>query len=421
MSHLLDELVRAQKRGESLGIPSICSAHPWVLKVALRGAGPVLIESTCNQVNQFGGYTGLTPVDFVGLVNSIAAQNAFPIERLILGGDHLGPSPWQEEPAASALSKAAGMMRSYVQAGFTKIHLDASMRLADDPPGELDTQISAQRTAALARIAEESFPDPAAPPRYVVGTEVPIPGGAQEQVGRVHVTSVEAVRSTLEAMQTAFLELGLESAWERVIAMVVQSGVEFGNDFVMDYVPGLAGDLAEFCENMPFVYEAHSTDYQSRDNLRNLVRDHFAILKVGPALTYAFREAVFTLAGMEFDLVAAGHRSELVAVLDQAMLRRPEHWQKHYPGTPDEQANARMYSRSDRIRYYWQDPSVKAALEKLLSNLEKVTLPLSLLSRYAPLACDQIQTGRLPNHPASVIDASILRVLDDYRVACQPE
>lgn len=421
MSNLLDELVRSQKRGESCGIPSICSAHPWVLKVALRGAGPVLVESTCNQVNQYGGYTGMTPLDFVGFVYKIAGQNKFPTEQLLLGGDHLGPSPWQEEPAASAMSKAAGMVSSYVRAGFTKIHLDTSMRLADDPPGALDSQVSARRAAELAVLAEESIPDPAVAPRYVIGTEVPIPGGSQEHAGSVTVTSVETARATMELMHAAFLELGLRSAWERVIAMVVQPGVEFGDGFLLDYLPEAARPLVSFSEGIPFVYEAHSTDYQSRASLRNLVRDHFAILKVGPALTHAYREAVFALASIESHLIAAGQRSNMVAVLEQAMLRHPEHWRKYYQGSPEEQAFARKFSLSDRIRYYWSDPAVQAALGKLLSNLDRVAIPTSLLSQVVPWGFNHIQAGKSLNNPADIIDASIQRVLEDYQVACTPD
>ena len=54
------------------GIPSICSAHPVVIEAAMRHAArlglPVLIEATCNQVNQDGGYTGMTPDLFVAFV-----------------------------------------------------------------------------------------------------------------------------------------------------------------------------------------------------------------------------------------------------------------------------------------------------------------------------------------------------------------
>ncbi len=52
---------------------------------------------------------------------------------LILGGDHLGPNPWTRLPADQAMEKAAAMVAAYAAAGFTKIHLDASMACADDP------------------------------------------------------------------------------------------------------------------------------------------------------------------------------------------------------------------------------------------------------------------------------------------------
>jgi tagatose-1,6-bisphosphate aldolase non-catalytic subunit AgaZ/GatZ len=97
----LDDLIRAQNRGEARGIVSICSANPYVIEAsfqhALRVDSLVLIESTCNQVNQFGGYTGLTPDQFVTYVGIIAEKLNFPRQRLLLGGDHLGPYPWQVE------------------------------------------------------------------------------------------------------------------------------------------------------------------------------------------------------------------------------------------------------------------------------------------------------------------------------------
>jgi D-tagatose-1,6-bisphosphate aldolase subunit GatZ/KbaZ len=430
MSHLLDDIVQAQKREEARGIASICSAHPWVLKTAMsraetgtttQGDGLLLIESTCNQVNQYGGYTGMTPSAFVAFVHGLAAENGFPTGRLILGGDHLGPNVWKNEPAASAMRKSVELVRAYVQAGYTKIHLDTSMKLGgDDLAHPLDVELAARRTAWLAKAAE-AVADPTTAPRYVIGTEVPIPGGATAHEDGVRVTSVEDARRTLDVTHTAFLREGLDSAWERLVALVVQPGVEFGDDFVLDYNPEAARELARFSETTSLTYEVHSTDYQTRDHLQALVRDHFAILKVGPALTFAFREAVFALAMMEEELFPFEQCSGLLAVLDQAMLRAPEYWQEYYHGTPAGQAFARKYSLSDRLRYYWPEPAVQAALTKLFSNLEGVTIPLSLLSQLAPLAFNQIRMGRLPHRPASVIDASIQVVLDDYRYACKPE
>jgi D-tagatose-1,6-bisphosphate aldolase subunit GatZ/KbaZ len=417
----LDEIVRLQKSGKAAGMSSICSAHPAVLKAVLRGESPVLIESTCNQVNQFGGYTGMTPADFASFVCGLAAKCGFPVGKLILGGDHLGPSPWQNEPAESALNKSADMVRAFVQAGFTKIHLDASMRLGDDDPGHpLEVELAAERTARLVEAAEAAAHSPG-DLRYVFGTEVPTPGGATRYEECVSVTRMADARYSMEVTHAAFLKRGLEAAWERVMAMVVQPGVEFGDDFVADYQHLEARDLATFSETTPFVFEAHSTDYQQRDNLRALVRDHFAILKVGPALTFAYREAVFALARMEAELFPADMCSQIIETLEQAMLRRPEHWQGHYHGAPTEQAFARKYSLSDRVRYYWPDPAVQESLGRLFSNLDRVRIPLSLLSQYLPGAFNQIRNGTFSRRAESMIETSIQAVLKDYTYACRPD
>ena len=440
MSNYLDEIVRLQKRGEARGIPSICSAHPWVLKAAMShvpsgnrdyadgsvptipGDGPLLIESTCNQVNQFGGYTGMTPADFVAYVRGLSAENAFSADRLILGGDHLGPGPWQKEPSASAMQKAADMLRDYVQAGFTKLHLDASMRLADDDPSRpLDVELVARRTAILARAAEETHANvlgSAQGLRYVIGSEVPIPGGATVHEDRIRVTAVEDARRTLEAMQTAFVDAGMESAWKRVIALVVQPGLEFGDDFVLDYNPAAARFLSRFAETMPFVFEAHSTDYQTVASLRRLVQDHFAILKVGPTLTYAFREAVFALVRMENELIPPQEQSCLVEILDEAMLQAPANWKDHYHGTLQEMAFSRKYSLSDRIRYYWGVPQVHSAFGRLLKNLGEKKLPPTLVSQFMPRQWEKVRSGQIRDTPEALIIDKVISVLEVYDLAC---
>ncbi len=420
----LDRIVDSQKRGEAGGVASVCSSHPFVLKAALeravRSGTPVLVESTCNQVNQFGGYTGMTPADFATYVAALARQTGLAPDKVLLGGDHLGPSVWQEEPAESAMQKSLELVQAYIRAGYVKIHLDASMKLADDDPRQpLDVELSAQRAAALAAAAERAHASlGAAPaPRYVIGTEVPIPGGAQVHEERLQVTAVENVRRTIEVTHAAFVRQGLGAAWERVQAVVVQPGVEFGDDFVLDYQPKAAADLVRFIETQDkMVFEAHSTDYQTHASLNQLVRDHFAILKVGPALTFALREAVFALAWIEDELLPASERSGLQAVLEQAMLRNPRHWQKYYHGSMQDLEFARKYSLSDRSRYYWGDVQVQAAFSRLLANLSARPLPLALLSQFAPEQLARIREGSLANHPEAILLDRIDRVLEDYRM-----
>jgi D-tagatose-1,6-bisphosphate aldolase subunit GatZ/KbaZ len=424
----LDEVVRAQKRGERRGLTSVCSGHPYVLRAAMRRAArgaSLLIEATCNQVNQHGGYTGMTPAAFACYVHDLARAEGFPAASLILGGDHLGPSVWQGRPAKAAMREAETLIRQYAEAGFIKLHVDASMKLADDDPARpLDVEIASRRGAELVRAAEEAhaaFPG-SDPPRYVIGTEVPVPGGSVEDAGRVEVTTVDAVCRTIDAAREAFLRQDLAAAWERVMAVVVQPGVEFGDDFVLDYDPARAGDLSAFIAQDPrLVYEAHSTDYQRPESLTEMVADHFAVLKVGPALTFAFREAVFALAHIENELWGgsqSSERSRIIEVLDQAMLRRPEHWVRHYRGTPDDVARARKYSLSDRSRYYWTDKEVQPALERLIANLAARPIPWTVLSQFLPCAAEQVREGVLEATPQALLMDRVASVLEGYAAAC---
>lgn len=405
----LDEVVAAQKRGEASGVASVCSAHRFVIRETLKLFERPLIEATCNQVNQLGGYTGMTPKDFVEYVRGIAEEIHFPFERITLGGDHLGPNVWQNEPAESAMQKSEEMIRQYVVAGFTKIHLDCSMKLADDPAGALDVEVIARRAARLVKMAEHVAAEYHSAPRYVIGTEVPIPGGATEHEEGVSVTKVEDVKQTIEVTREAFVREGLESAWERVVGVVVQPGVEFGDDFVLPYQADKALELSKIIESQSMVYEAHSTDYQTREALKDLVTDHFAILKVGPALTFAFREAVFALAMIENEMTAKDERSNIMDVLDDVMLKHPEHWKKYYHGTEVEQAFKRKYGLSDRARYYWVQPEVQNAFARLMKNLGDDVLPYALLSQFV---------GETNLNAAQVIARKVHRVLEDYRFAC---
>ena len=420
----LDEVVAAQKRGEAKGIPSICSAHPEVIQQTLRvfatasRSGDLkaetlrvfpLIEATCNQVNQFGGYTGMTPAKFIAYVRGLAEEIDFPFENIILGGDHLGPSVWQNEPAELAMQKAEVLVRDYVQAGFTKIHLDCSMRLADDPPGPLDMEVSARRAAQLAKVAEAVVAEWHSALRYVIGTEVPVPGGAVGQEEVIRVTKVEEARQTIEVTREAFLREGLAAVWEKIIGLVVQPGVEFGDDLIHPYRREAAKELSTFIEGQPLVYEAHSTDYQTVEALKNMVHDHFAILKVGPALTFAYREAIFALAKIEDELVPQERHSNVVQGLEDVMLRQPEYWNRYYVGDEAEQSFKRKYSLSDRIRYYWVQLEVQAALTKLKQNLGARVLPDSLLNEHVGI------TGLTA---AEVVAHKINKVLRDYLRAC---
>ena len=424
MKHLTT-MVEQHKRGKANGIYAVCSAHPLVLESAIRYAHanrtPLLIEATSNQVDQFGGYTGMTPADFRHFVCQLANSLDFPEEQLILGGDHLGPNRWQHLPAEQAMANADGLIKSYVASGFKKIHLDCSMSCLGDPVPLTDA-IVAERAARLAKIAEETCVEQFGESDlvYVIGTEVPVPGGAHETLAELEVTTPDAARATLKAHRHAFEKLGLDAIWSRIIALVVQPGVEFDHTHIIDYQPQKAVALSKMVEAYDtLVFEAHSTDYQTPQSLRQLVKDHFAILKVGPALTFALREALFSLAAIEEELLPAKACSGLRHVLESVMLDRPEYWQSHYHGDGNARRLARGYSYSDRVRYYWPDSQIDDAFERLVRNLAGEPIPLPLISQYLPLQYAKVREGDLSATPRELIMSHIQDILQQYHAACQ--
>ena len=421
MSERLKELLANRKRESATrGIYSVCSAHPWVLRAALKQAranrSSLLIEATSNQVNQFGGYTGMQPKDFYRLVFDLAQQELFPIDGLILGGDHLGPNPWQHLPAEEAMAHAETMVAAYAAAGFTKLHLDASMPCADDP-SVLSDAIVAKRAARLCLAAERVAPGKTL--LYIIGTEVPTPGGATEGLGHMHVTTRDAALQTLEVHQRVFQQHGLTNAWPRVVAVVVQPGVEFNHDSVVCYQPDKATNLVTLLEDLgTLVFEAHSTDYQLPSGYQELVRDGFAILKVGPALTFAMREALFALAEIEAALIPECEQSHLPKIIDEVMLRKPKDWARHYEGTIEEQAVLRRFSYSDRIRYYWNEPEVIEAVAQLFGNLEKKSIPETLISAYLPEQYRRLRAELPSLSPEDFVLDRIQQALEPYADAC---
>jgi len=418
---VLDLLLGSERVAGQAGITSVCSAHPLVLEAACREAKRagtvVLIEATCNQVNQDGGYTGMTPADFRAFVLGIARHVGLAGGRVILGGDHLGPNPWKALPADEAMAKAEVMVAAYVAAGFRKIHLDCSMGCKGEPVALADAVV-AERAARLARVAEAAAHEAGLPaPVYIIGTEVPPPGGATHEIQTIEVTAASAAERTLAVHREAFAAAGVAGALERVIGLVVQPGVEFGNANVVVYDPPAARDLSAALGRLPgLVFEAHSTDYQPTDALTALVDDGFAILKVGPGLTFALREALYGLDAIAREL-RLGHGEPLPAVMERLMLDEPGDWRSHYPGTPDEQYLQRHFSYSDRIRYYWTHPEAVASVDRLMAALDAASIPETLVSQYLGRLYPAVAAGDLPARPKALCLAAIDLALAPYRTA----
>ncbi len=429
MSDLLRDMIAKRKEGIICGVPSYCTANELVIESVLKQAkrfdDSILIEATANQVNQFGGYTGMKPADYREFVYEIADRIGFPRENVVLGGDHLGPLTWVDEDEASAMDKAEELVRLFVAAGYKKIHLDTSMRLASDPTDEmLSDETIAARGARLYAACEEEYqklleknPEEKRPV-YIIGSEVPIPGGAQEEEDSISVTKPAAVEKTLAAYKEQFEKVGMGDAFENIIGIVVQPGVEFGDDTVFHYNRVNAAELTAAMKKYDgVVMEGHSTDYQSPAGLKEMVEDGIAILKVGPALTFALRDGIFALSAIEKVMLPEEKQVKFEDVLEKVMMENPGNWQKHYHGNDKELYIKRKYSFSDRCRYYFALPEIQEAIAKLIENIDSVDIPLGLLHQYMPLQYVKVRDGKLAKEGKALLLDSVNEITETYNYA----
>ncbi len=403
MSNILRDIIQRNRTGSAVAIPSVCSAHPDVLRASLglaqRLDRRVVIEATSNQVNQDGGYTGMTPRGFVDFVYGIADMAAVDRDLIIFGGDHLGPQAWRSQNVDHAMGKAETMVRDYVAAGFGKIHLDCSEGCAGEPAQLGDAQ-TAERSTKLARICTEVADDLL----FVVGTEVPPPGGARtDEDGDIPPTDPAAARATLDAHDQAFGDMA-----PLIGGLVVQPGVEFSPTAVhhmpLDRDPGLLDSIAD----RPGVcLEAHSTDYQDPAVFPRLAELGFAFQKVGPALTFAYREALYGL-----DQLRA-RKGALQSAMEAVMLADPSKWQGHYDGSDEALYQQRHFGLADRIRYYWPTAQAQSAVADLLSSFNAPIPDSALQNVFDTDVLDRAANGS-GDQLTRLIDAHISLALEPY-------
>lgn len=423
------EVIEKRAKKLSCGIPSFCTSNQLVIEACLqqgmRFNDAVLIEATANQVNQYGGYTGMRPADFKEMVFRTAEHVGFNCGNIVLGGDHLGPLVWCNEQENSAMEKAEVLVREYVAAGYKKIHLDTSMRLGDDPTDQvLPLAKIAERGARLYGACEEEYrklleKNPNEPrPVYVIGSEVPIPGGELSGEDTISITKVEDLKATLLEYEKAFSRAGYADAMENVIGVVVQPGVEFGDENVAIYNRIKTIELCAAVKEYPYlVMEGHSTDYQPVSRLREMVADGVAILKVGPALTYAMREALFALCMIEEELIPYEKRAHFRSALDAVMVEDDCDWKKYYKGNEKELFLKRKYSLSDRCRYYMQNPIVLASMNKLFDNIDSLKIPQGLLRQFMPNEYVKIREGIIPCKAKEMVKSHVIDVVEEYNYA----
>ena len=152
--------------------------------------------------------------------------------------------------------------------------------------------------------------------------------------------------------------------------------------------------------------------------LKEMVEDGVAILKVGPALTYALREALFALSMIEQELLPTERQSHFQSVLETAMQEDDTYWKKYYRGNSRTKRLKRRYSLSDRSRYYLNDDRVQKSIEKLFENIDSNRIPKGLLRQFMPREYFKVREGKMPCEARELVKEHIISaVIEQYNYA----
>ena len=401
------------------GIPSYCTGNKLVIDALIsiykKLGKHLLIECTSNQVNQFGGYTGKKPQDFYNEIIYLAKKRNFELSKLILGGDHLGPLIWKNEPESVAMNYAEDMVRMFVRAGYQKIHLDTSMRLgSDDPAIPLSVEKIAERGLRLyLACKEEAKKEVRSSIAFIIGSEVPVPGG-EKSCDTMKITTAKEARQTLEIYKYIFKNSGVtDEQWDSdIAALVVQPGVEFTKDTVLPFNEEKTKDLTQYALQEGFAFEGHSTDYQMPKALKEMAKGQIKILKVGPELTFVLRATLERLEELEKNYYSSSELSRFSEVLHNEMMQNPKYWSLYYDRSD---AVAFNYSLLDRSRYYLTSEKVAKSIEILRKNIDNIR-DQGFLYRYMPELIKE-NLDEISSIFEKTIEINIKNIVDKYEQA----
>ncbi|MCK7507635.1 MAG: class II D-tagatose-bisphosphate aldolase, non-catalytic subunit [Desulfobacterales bacterium] len=293
------------------GMFAVCSARREVLEAAIalaRDHGePLLVEATANQVNQFGGYTGMTPRQFASSSGRHGRRHGLPAGKPAAGGRSPGavrvakragrPRPWPRQPSWPA---------NAWQPVSTNCTWTPAFGCSDDPPQGLPLEIAAERTAALCQAAETAAERLSGRRQRPLlchrrrgpdsGRHLGEPGGDPGHAGRG--TWLKFIALTESRFQEAGLSGGVGAAarGDRPARRRVRK-------FQRRPLRARKGPRALGLSS------ESAGDHDLRDSLHRLPDARVpgthgraiisSLLKAGPCLTNAFREAVFALEEIE--------------------------------------------------------------------------------------------------------------------------
>ena len=343
-------------------IPSFCSSNSQVIEILFKFCKfhkvPLLVESTSNQVNQYGGYSNNTPKEFIKKIKKIAEKEKFNKKKLFFGGDHLGPLPWKLHKSREALRRSIRLIRSYINADYQKIHIDTSIKCLND--NKINNKIVFERTALIFRkLNLDKYKNLF----FVFGTEVPLSGGNDKS--KIKQTSITQIKEEHKNFKN------LLKSETNSFALVIEPGMKFMHNNVTKPIFKNFVIKKKFSKKNNFIFEAHSTDYQQINTLKKLVSNNFKFLKVGPELTYELTRSILFMEKLEKTL---NYKSNFSKVLYLEMKKNRKYWLSYFNNKKKTVFDKIVKSKFDRTRYYLERKKVLKAINILKNNINNLEL-----------------------------------------------
>tara|TARA_B100000767_G_C19718103_1_gene515916 strand:+ start:141 stop:1364 length:1224 start_codon:yes stop_codon:yes gene_type:complete len=341
-------------------LPSFCTANFDVIEsifyYCLINKFPCLIECTSNQVNQDGGYTFTTPKLFVKKINKLRKKIKLNKSQLFLGGDHLGPLPWKNNTNKTALKKSIKLINNFLNEKFDKIHIDTSIKCKNDQL--INNEIIFDRTCKILNspIIKKKIDNKF----LVIGTEVPLSGSDDDK--KVIITSMKKIKIEALKFQNLLVNLKLK---KKIFGLVIEPGMKYMNSSIKKPIFTKFLNKKKFSKANDFVFEAHSTDYQPKKILLNLVDNNFKFLKVGPELTYNYSRSLFFMNKIE-NKFFKNPTSDIKKNILLSMKEKNKYWKEYYDKNND---LLLLNSKLDRSRYYLNTKNVENSIRILKNNI----------------------------------------------------
>ena len=339
-------------------LPSFCTSNFEVLNFLMIYSKihklPVLIECTSNQVNQYGGYTKLKPINFYKKIMNLKNKFKLKKENVLIGADHLGPLPWKHLDEKKALKNAIKLFKDCINAKFNKIHIDTGIKLKKD--SSLSKKIIIERCKKIYNSVNKKKLNHI---KFVFGTEVPVAGGGGGN--KMLLTSLKAIKKDIEEYKKI----------RKRFSLVVEPGLNFTNNKVYKLNMKNFKQKYILSKKDKFSFEAHSTDFQQYKSLKKLVKNNFLYLKIGPELTFNFMKAVLYMQSLEKKFFN-GRKSNIQNNISSIMDKKKIYWKNYYKGKKKVIENLKFNSFLDRSRYYWNEKKIIQSLSILKKNINKL-------------------------------------------------